>query len=296
MEAILKEDMLNAYRDKLVSEEKSLCTVDKYMRDVRRFFHYIWKDGIQAQVTKEKVILWKDSLKRKYALTSINSMLAAVNHFFETMGWQKFRVKSLKIQQSPFRLQEKELTEEEYFRLVNTAEKKGNRRLFCLLQTLGSTGIRVSELAFITVHAVRQGRAEVTMKNKTRTVILPQELCRLLEDYISISGIDSGSIFITRSGRNMDRSNIAHEMKALCEEAGVERRKVFPHNLRHMFACAYYRAKKDLARLADVLGHSNINTTRIYTAVSLKEQEKLLSGLGLVLPPGGLMRRNKNTT
>ena len=188
----------------------------------------------------------------------------------------------MKIQREAFRNRERELNKSEYFRLLETAKKQENIRLYLLMQTLCATGIRVSELPFITVEAVRSGRAVVSLKGKTRTVLIPTTLRRELSRYVRDKDLKSGSIFVTKNGRPMDRSNILHEMKALCEEAGVDRKKVFPHNLRHLFACLFYQKEKDLSRLADLLGHSNVNTTRIYTCVSGDEQERQIDQLGLV--------------
>lgn len=263
---------------RLIEDEKSAATIEKYLRDVRAFYSFAGEEA----VTKETVMRYKEYLKGKYKPASVNSMLAAINRFFKEMGWIECVVKALKIQRQAFRPKERELSRAEYFRLLKTAKARQNTRLYLLMQTLCATGIRISELPFITVEAVRARRAVVSLKGKTRTVLLPADLCRELKYYIKDTGLESGSIFVTRSGRPMDRSNILHEMKALCEEAGVDREKVFPHNLRHLFACLFYRAEKDLSRLADLLGHSNINTTRIYTSVSGEEQARQIEGLGLV--------------
>lgn len=280
---LLKENMPEWFYLTLLEEEKSDATIEKYMRDVKSFFRYVAGRSPDGQVTKELVIRYKKQLQNTYAVSSVNSMLASLNHFFKYMGWYDCVVKSMKIQKSTFRAGERELTKEEYFRLLEAAKHKKNERLYCLLQTLCATGIRVSELRFITVKALRNGRAQVSMKNKTRTVLLPPSLCRLLKKYVQKRGITTGSIFITRSGRPLDRSNILHDMKKLCRAARVAEGKVFPHNLRHLFACTYYRMKKDIAHLADLLGHSNINTTRIYTLTSGREEARQLSRLGLVM-------------
>ena len=192
-------------------------------------------------------------------------------------------MKSLKIQRQSFREKERELTKAEYFRLLQAAKERGNTRLYVLMQTMCATGIRVSEVRFITMEAVRRGRATVSLKGKIRQVLLPADLCRELKRYAKEQGIRAGQLFVTKSGKPLDRSNILHEMKALCKTAGVERTKVFPHNLRHLFACLYYKVSKDLSRLADVLGHTNVNTTRIYTCVSGMEHVRQLERLGLVI-------------
>lgn len=279
MENRMTRTNIEQFREKLIEDEKSEATIEKYLRDVEAFFSFV---GGEA-VTKNTAMQYKEHLKKNYKPASVNSMLAAINRFFREMGWFECIVKALKIQREAFWPKERELSKEEYFRLLETAKKKGNIRLYLLMQTLCSTGIRVGELPFITVEAVRSGRAIVNLKGKTRTVLLSAALRRELSRYIKEKGIKSGSIFITKSGRPMDRSNILHEMKALCDEAGVERKKVFPHNLRHLFACLFYQREKDICRLADLLGHSNINTTRIYTCVSGDEQERQIEQLGLVV-------------
>lgn len=281
MEHTMNWDMLEQFRSQLADEEKSDATIQKYIHEVRAFFEYVQD---RSQIDKETVITYKKHLLEIYAVTSVNSILAALNRFFKFMNWYDCTVKALKVQKEAFRSREKELTKEEYYRLLQAAKSRGNRRLYLLMQTICSTGIRISELPFITVEAVSTGRARVSLKGKTRTVLLPSGLCRELKKYIRACGIQKGSVFITRNGRPMDRSNVLHEMKALCPYAKVDRRKVFPHNLRHLFACTYYQMKKDLPHLADLLGHSNINTTRIYTLVSGEEQIRQIEKLGLVVP------------
>lgn len=286
MKYILKREMLVCYEKVLIEEEKSQATIEKYMRDVRKFFQYGEEMGKKEGITKEIVLSYKRSLIEEYAPSSVNSMLASLNHFFKVNHWYECIVKSLKIQQRTFRAKERELTKEEYYRLLRAAQKEGKYRLYCILQTICGSGIRVSELKYITVKAVTRGRAVIFMKNKTRTILLPPKLCRLLKDYCKQEKITSGMIFITRRGNPVDRSNILHEMKNLCGTAGVEREKVFPHNLRHLFAYTYYKAEKDIAHLADILGHSSINTTRIYTMGSGEEEMKQLSNLGLIVRCG----------
>lgn len=285
MENRMTRTNIEQFHARLIEDEKSEATIAKYLRDVEAFFSFVGEEA----VTKETAMRYKEHLKEKYKPASVNSMLAAMNRFFREMGWLECVVKALKIQREAFRPRERELSKKEYFRLLEAAKKKGNIRLYLLMQTLCSTGIRVGELPFITVEAVSAGRATVSLKGKTRTVLLPAALRRELKHYIKEKGLKSGSIFITKSGRPMDRSNILHEMKALCDEAGVERKKVFPHNLRHLFACLFYQREKDICRLADLLGHSNINTTRIYTLVSGDEHERQIERLGLV------METNKKT-
>lgn len=278
MERCITQAQLAQFRARLAEDEKSDATIQKYLRDIRHFLAFAGAEP----VTKDTAIRYKQYLQARYKPASVNSMLAAVNRFFKEMHWFDCTVKALRIQRQPFRARERELTKAEYYRLLRAARARQDDRLCLLMQTVCSTGIRVSELPFITVQAVRAGRAAVSLKGKTRTVLIPAALCRELERYAEKRGIRAGSIFVTRSGRPLDRSNILHAMKALCGAAGVDRRKVFPHNLRHLFACLFYQAEKDLSRLADLLGHSNINTTRIYTSVSGAEQTRQIERLGLV--------------
>lgn len=274
----LSVDILKKLERNLKNNERSKATVDKYLRDVRRFIEFA---GEGNRLDKETVIQYKEYLKTEYKVTSANSMLAAVNYFLRFIAREDCVVRAFKVQTKTFRSDEKELTRDEYFRLLDTAKQKGDDRLYWLMQTICSTGIRVSELQFITVEALHTRRARVSMKGKDRTVILPMELSRGLKRYVRENSIVSGCIFITRNGKPMDRSNILHAMKKLCSEAEVADTKVFPHNLRHLFAVTFYRTEKDISHLADLLGHSNINTTRIYTLISCEEQERQLDRMGL---------------
>ncbi len=279
MEHLMEEKQLAQFQQKLAEEEKSRRTIEKYGRDLRAFLRYLGETG---RVDKAAVIRYKESLLECYAVSSVNSMLAALNRFFKEQGWYDCVVKLVRVQREAFRSQEKELSREEYFRLVKAAEKRGKRRLSYLMQTLCATGIRISELPFITVEAAKRGSAVVRLKGKTRTVLLPAALCESLLGYAIQEGIRKGSIFVTRNGGPMDRSNVLHEMKKLSREAGVERSKIFPHNLRHLFACTYYEMEKDITHLADLLGHSSINTTRIYTMSSGRKQAEQIERLGLL--------------
>lgn len=242
----------------LNEEEKSQATIDKYIRDIRCFLEFL--DG--REISKEITIKYKDYLSGQYAPASTNSMLAALNSFLCFMNLENCRVKQLKIQRQIFTHDEKELSKEEYQRLLKAAE---GTRLSLILQTICGTGIRISELKYITVEAVQHGRTVVNCKNKTRVIFLPSSLQQLLKAYIKKSGIKAGSVFVSRNGKPLDRSNIWKEMKTLCEKANVAKSKVFPHNLRHLFARTFYSIDRDIVRLADLLGHSSINTTRIYT-------------------------------
>lgn len=272
--------LINAFERMLIEEEKCASTRKKYVRDVKALLAYLGEPGC---VTKAAVIAYKQHLTERYAVATVNAMLASINSFFKKMSWYDCVVKSLRVQQAAFRPPERELTKAEYYRLLQTAKAQGNERLYLLMQTLCGTGIRISELPFITVEAVTAGRARVTLKGKTRAILLPAALCRELRRYTRARRIRTGSVFVTRGGRPVDRSNVFREMKAICPEAGVDPRKVFPHNLRHLFACTYYQAEKDISHLADLLGHSSINTTRIYLMKSSAEQAHQLEHLGLVI-------------
>ena len=277
---ILTEKMIEDFSCYLKSEEKSENTVGKYLRDVRTFAEYLGG----AEITKETVIAYKNKLiSENYAVRSINSMLASLNSLFSFLNWMDCRVKSIKLQRQVYCPEEKELTKAEYMRLVNTAKQKGNERLNLILQTICGTGIRVSELQYITVEAVKNGETVVSLKGKTRSVFLVKELQKKLLRYAAEQGIKSGLIFITRTGKPLSRTNIWREMKSLCESAGVNPQKVFPHNLRHLFARVFYGIEKDIAKLADILGHSSINTTRIYIISTGDEHRKRMENMRLIL-------------
>lgn len=277
---ILTEKMVADFSAYLKSEEKSENTIEKYLRDVRAFSVYLNGD----EITKEAVIAYKSKLlSMNYAVRSINSMLASVNGLFSFLGWADLKVKSIKLQRQIYCSEERELTKAEYMRLVNTAKQKGNERLNLILQTICGTGIRVSELQYITVEAVKCGEAIVSLKGKTRTIFIVRELQKKLLRYAAEQGISSGTIFITRTGRPLSRTNIWREMKGLCEQAGVNPQKVFPHNLRHLFARVFYGIEKDIAKLADILGHSSINTTRIYIISTGDEHRRRMEYMRLIL-------------
>ncbi len=266
------------YRQFLQNEEKSAATTNKYLHDVKTFAQWCG----ERTLTKSLVLLYKSELVEKYSPSSVNSILSSLNSFFEFRGWHEFKTKMLKIQKQIFVQKERELSRTEYVRLLDAAKKKKNKRLYLLMQTVCSTGIRVSELKFITVEAIRKKEALINCKGKMRIVILPEKLCRMLNMYIKERKILTGSIFVTKNGTPLDRSNIFHEMKKLCNVANVERKKVFPHNLRHLFARTYYSMQKDIVRLADILGHSSINTTRIYTMESGDIHRAQIQMLGLL--------------
>ena len=277
---ILTENRIADFSAYLRSEEKSENTVEKYLRDVQAFAEYLGG----AEITKGKVIAYKSRLlAENYAVRSINCMLASLNSLFSFLGWSDCKVKSIKLQRQIYCPEEKELTKAEYMRLVNAAKQKGNERLNLILQTICGTGIRVSELQYITVEAAKRGEAVVSLKGKTRTVFLVKELRKKLLRYAAEQNIQSGAIFITRTGKPMSRTNIWREMKGLCEQAEVNPQKVFPHNLRHLFARVFYGIEKDLAKLADILGHSSINTTRIYIISTGDEHRRRTEHMRLLL-------------
>ena len=270
---------IEKFRNYLREEEKSENTMEKYIRDVTAFSAFC--DGT---ITKDTVIAYKQNLiDSGYAVRSINSMLASINSLFSFLGWYELRVKSLKVQQQVFCPEEKEMTKAEYERLCRTAARKQNERLCLILQTICGTGIRVSELQFITVEAVRKGEATVSLKGKTRSIFIVRDLQKKLLRYISEQHIMTGAIFITRTGKPMSRTNIWREMKSLCIEAEVNPEKVFPHNLRHLFARVFYGIEKDIAKLADILGHSSINTTRIYIISTGTEHRQRMERMRLIL-------------
>ena len=279
MDHQLTVEQFSSFKEYLHMEERSAGTIEKYLRDVRDFA--AWLDG--RPVTKELTAEWKEHLVSEgYNPVTVNSKLSSVHAFFRFAGWEQCRVKFLRLQRRLFRDQSKELTRQEYDRLLSTAHALGKERLALLIETMGATGIRVSEVRYITVSAAQRRKAEIALKGKIRTILLPNKLCRKLLKYAKKQKTASGEIFITRSGKGLSRRQIWAEMKRLCKHAGVEPSKVFPHNLRHLFATAFYRTCKDIARLADVLGHSSIETTRIYLLTTGTEHRKQLERLGLI--------------
>ena len=266
------------FREHLILEERSAATIQKYIRDVNAFMAYAQNSAI----TKETVIAYKKYLQENYAVRSANSMLASINSFFSLFGWNDLKVKSLKLQQQIYCPEEKELTKAEYTRLCKAAQRRHNERLNLILQTICGTGIRVSELQFITVEAAKCGEAVVRCKGKTRAVFIVRELRQKLLRYAAEQNIQSGMIFVTRTGKPISRTNIWREMKALCIEADVNPQKVFPHNLRHLFARVFYGIEKDIAKLADILGHSRSNTTRIYIISTGTEHRQRMENMRLI--------------
>ncbi len=279
MKHMITEQYLIAYKGYLHREERSQSTMEKYLHHIRGFC--VWLDG--REVTKELVSAWKDHLTANgQAAGTVNGSLAALHSFFTFMGWDGLRVKYLKIQRQVFRDASRELTKEEFSRLVQAAEHQGDQRLTLLLETICATGIRVSEVRYISLEAVCRGQAVVALKGKIRTILIPNKLAKKLQKYAKKQKIASGEIFRTKSGRSLSRRQIWAEMKRLCKSAKVDASKVFPHNLRHLFARTFYRACRDIVRLADVLGHSSVETTRIYLITTGVEYARQLDRLGLV--------------
>lgn len=271
-------EKLEAFSEYLREQERSERTVEKYIRDVRRFSEFVGND----ELDKSLVLRFKENLRREMSPISANSVIAAVNCFLKFMGLSELCVRAFKLQRRLFSVRN-ELTTEEYKRLVKAAMNAQNERLALIIQAICSTGIRISELRFITVEAVRTGRAEVSCKGKVRVIFLPDKLRVVLGNYIQKQKITAGAVFVTRNGKPVDRSNIWRDMKNLCESARVSPEKVFPHNLRHLFARNFYSLEKDISRLADVLGHSSIATTRIYTMESGYNHFRQINLLNLVV-------------
>ncbi len=270
--------LIERFKEYLIDEEKSVSTLEKYLRDVTAFM--LWCNG--RELCKSRVLEYKQDIMGNYAPASVNSVLSSLNCFFEYNGWHELKVKMLRIQKQVFAERSKELTKAEYERLLVAAREKKNERLYYLMQTICSSGIRVSELAAITVDALKSCRANINCKGKMRVVILPKDLCKMLLGYARGQKITSGPVFITKSGKPLDRSSVWKMMKSLCKSAGVNKEKVFPHNLRHLFARTYYSIQKDIVRLADILGHSSVNTTRIYTMETGEIHRRQIQELGLL--------------
>ena len=274
----ITEETLAAFARQLGEEERSPATLEKYLREVRQFAAFLGG----REVTRELAAAWREELSARQSPATVNGKLTALDRLLAFLGWEDCRVKHLRVQRQLFRDSARELSREEYARLVETARRLGRGRLSLLMETICATGIRVSEVRYITAEAVREGRTEIALKGKIRTILLPGKLCRKLEKYARQKKITSGELFLTRSGRPMSRKQIWAEMKGVCRAAGVAPSKVFPHNLRHLFARCFYRVSRDVAKLADVLGHSSIETTRIYLLTSGAEHQRQLDRLGLV--------------
>ena len=274
----ITEETLAAFARQLGEEERSPATLEKYLREVRQFAAFLGG----REVTRELAAAWREELSARQSPATVNGKLTALDRLLAFLGWEDCRVKHLRVQRQLFRDSARELSREEYARLVETARRLGRGRLSLLMETICATGIRVSEVQYITVEAARAGRAEVALKGKIRTILIPSKLCRKLLRYAKKQNTASGEIFLTRNRNGMGRRQIWAEMKALCDKAGVAPSKVFPHNLRHLFARTFYRVCRDVAKLADVLGHSSIETTRIYLISTGTEHAGTLARLGLV--------------
>ncbi len=274
----ISEYHIQSFRENLSENEKACATIEKYVRDVTSFF--VWLNG--SQTDKSVTLKYKEYLKENYKTRSVNSMISSLNSFFEYMKWYDCKIKTVKVQRESFYDDSRELSKSEYDRLLSAAHSEGNQSLSLIMQTICSCGLRISELKYVTADAVLKGKCEVDSKAKRRTVILPDNLCRLLRAYISKHKIKSGSVFLSKKGKPISRGAVWLSMKRLCKRANVDENKVFPHNLRHLFARTYYTLEKDIVRLADILGHSSVNTTRIYTLESGKIHRQQIQRLGLV--------------
>lgn len=275
----ISQELLKTFKESLFNEEKSYATIQKYVKDVKNLASWL----SEKPVTKALLVQYKKELCEIYASSSVNAAIASLNHFFSFCGACELKLKTIKLQRQVFARSENELTKSEYQRLLNAAMARKNERLYLVMQTICSSGIRVSELKYITVETISTGRAEITSKGKRRMVFFNNNLCKMLKGFAKEKKIKSGAIFVTKNGNPLDRSNIWSDMKRLCKDAGVSPKKVFPHNLRHLFARTYYSIQKDIVRLADILGHSSINTTRIYTMESGDTHRRQLQKLGLLL-------------
>ena len=270
--------LIQDFKNYLREEEKSKSTIEKYIRDITALM--MWLGGRTAD--KTAILEYKEKIKEEYAARSVNSIISSMNSFFDFVGWRECKVKLLKIQKQIFADESKELRKDECERLLKAALDSKNERLYYLMQTICATGIRVSELKYITVEAVGLRQAKINCKGKERIVLLPGKLCGLLRKYIKKNKIASGSVFVTKNGRPLDRSNIWADMKKMCELAGVAKEKVFPHNLRHLFARTFYSIDKDIAHLADILGHTSVNTTRIYIMESGETHRRQIEKMHLL--------------
>ncbi len=275
----IQERHIRRFEERLRQEEKSKNTMQKYRHDLLQFVSFL-----RGRTVEKTIVLdYKEFLGQKYELAGANSMIAAVNRFLRFMSWEDCCIKPFKIQKKTFCSEERELTKEEYIRLVKTAEQTGKKQLSLILQTVCGTGIRIGELQYITVEAAQKGEAVVSCKNKSRTVFIVRDLRKRLLQYCKQRGIVKGSVFVTKTGNPVNRCNVWREMKGLCEQSHVPKTKVFPHNLRHLFARIFYTMEKDVLKLADILGHSNINTTRIYTVTTGAEHRRKMEQMHLII-------------
>lgn len=278
MQRSITRKSINAYKQYLLMAEKAHATITKYINEVERLSEYLEHNALN----KRALLEYRETLAENFSSRTVNTKLAAINGYLAFIGVDEYKVHLLKVQRKAFIAENRELSAAEYKRLVNAADASGNDRLSLVMQTICATGIRISELSYITVDAVKERRMEIRLKGKSRTVIIPSKLCKKLVEYARRQRIDTGAVFRTKGGKPLDRANVCHDMKRLCDAAHVERSKVFPHNLRHLFARAFYSIEKNLSHLADVLGHSSIETTRIYVAASSRQYERMLDKMKLV--------------
>lgn len=280
MKRIINKRKIELFKKKLYMEEKKRNTIEKYVRDLEKLEKYL----AGRPVNKENMIEFKEYLQicGKYEINSINTYLAAVNHFCDVMGWSDAKVKLIKMQKNLYESEETYLTMKEYKKLISTANKNKKKRLSLIMQTIGGTGIRIGELCFVTVESLKKGKVDIYNKGKKRIIFYPEKLKKILIQYGKEQGISSGYLFRTRTGKPINRSNVWREMKKLCEEANIHAKKVFPHNLRHLFAREFYQIKNDIVMLADILGHHNIETTRIYIKSTGTEHKKALNKMYMV--------------
>lgn len=276
---IITEKTISEFELYLKENEKAYLTIKKYVSEISMLMKYLSGEPI----SKLKLLDYRNELLNNKNAKTVNAKFSAINSYLEYAKVKNCKIKSLKVQRKAFADEDRNLSENEYRRLLVTAQKQGNNRLYHIMLTICATGIRVSELRFITVEAVKKSRAEIRLKGKSRTVIFNKALRDKLKSYAASQGIHSGMIFVTKNARPIDRSNLCHEMKKICIEAKVDPKKVFPHNLRHLFAKCYYSIEKNLAHLADILGHSSVETTRIYVSVGIREHERILRRMNLII-------------
>ena len=279
METFSEEKLLERFKAYLLDKETALATLKKYLADVKKFLVFC----LGREITKEVLVDYKEWLVQKYAINSVNSMIASLNQFLNCLCLTNLRIKSVKCQKQMFLKNEKSLNRKEYHKLLNTAKIQKKARIQMIMETIAETGIRISELSFFTVNQVKKGKIEVRNKGKYRVILLTKKLKMKLLYYIQKYKIESGIIFCTKTGKAIDRSNVWREMKKLEEKANVLREKIFPHNLRHLFARIFYQETKNLVILAEILGHSNLETTRIYTMETIEKYQRLLEKIGVIL-------------
>lgn len=278
MQRSITRNSINDYKQYLLMAEKAHATITKYINEVERLSEYLEHNALN----KCALLEYRETLAENFSSRTVNTKLAAINGYLAFIGADEYKVQLLKVQRRAFIDESRELSAAEYKRLVNAADASGNDRLSLVMQTICATGIRISELSYITTDAIEKHHTEIRLKGKSRTVLIPNKLCKKLAEYAARQRIDTGAVFRTKGGEPLDRANVCHDMKRLCDAAHVERSKVFPHNLRHLFARTFYSVEKNLPHLADVLGHSSIETTRIYVAASSRQYERMLDKMKLI--------------